>query len=50
MSANSGFAELERILFDMFGMELIDAKVSGATQVQLAAVGENGEVVIRPAK
>ena len=43
-----GIRELERILFDMFAMELIDAKDSGATRVQLA-VGENGQVVVRPA-
>src|ERR1700675_4103702 len=43
-----GIRELERILFDMFATELIDAKDSGATRVQLA-VGENGEVVVRPA-
>jgi ATP-dependent Clp protease ATP-binding subunit ClpB len=43
-----GIRELERILFDMFAMELIDAKDSGATRVQLA-VGESGEVVVRPA-
>jgi hypothetical protein len=43
-----GIRELERILFDMFAMELIDAKDSGATRVQLA-VGEDGQVVVRPA-
>ena len=43
-----GIRELERILFDMFAMELIDAKDSGATRVQLA-VGENGEVVVSTA-
>jgi ATP-dependent Clp protease ATP-binding subunit ClpA len=43
-----GIRELERILFDMFATELIDAKDGGATLVQLA-VGENGEVVVRPA-
>src|SRR5580704_93039 len=43
-----GIRELERILFDMFAMELIDAKDSGATRVQLA-VGEDGQVLVRPA-
>ena len=43
-----GIRELERILFDMFAMELIDAKDSGATRVELA-VGEDGRVLVRPA-
>jgi ATP-dependent Clp protease ATP-binding subunit ClpA len=43
-----GIRELERIIFDMFATELIDAKDSGATRVQLA-VGDDGRVSVRTA-
>jgi ATP-dependent Clp protease ATP-binding subunit ClpA len=46
--SRSGIRELERILFDMFATKMFDAKDCGATRVQLA-VGESGEVVVRPA-
>jgi hypothetical protein len=43
-----GIRELERILFDLFASQFVDAKEAGAKEVDMH-VGQGGSVQIRPA-